>query len=478
MTFIARQIALALGLLASPTLVAVPPLAPPSATALQAEALTTMKKAATFYHDKAAAHGGYVYYYTPDLQKRWGEGQATVDTIFVQPPGTPTVGLAYLRAYAATGDKFYLEAARETAESLVYGQLQSGGWTQTIHYRTAPRMGQYRNGHGGSWNASSLDDGQTQSALRMLILTDRALEFKHAGIHDAAQYGLTALLAAQFPNGAFPQVWTGPVTPQPIVKAQFPGDDWKTVGKVKDYWNCYTLNDGLAGTVAEVLILAHEVYREERYRKALARLGDFLLLAQMPEPQPGWCQQYNYAMTPIWARKFEPPALTAWEGQDVMNTLIRIARETADQKYLAPIPRALEYYRKCLLPDGRVARYYEFKTNKPLYMDASYQLTYDDSTAPPHYGWKQPAHFDVIEKAYLEARAHRAVEPTPTSPVTTDDVQKIIQALDAEGRWISTFSGERLVGQPKFPDAFRYLSSEVFSRNVETLCTYLAPTRK
>jgi hypothetical protein len=34
-----------------------------------------------------------------------------------------------------------------------------------------------------------------------------------------------------------------------------------------------------------------------------------------------------------------------------------------------------------------------------------------------------------------------------------------------------------VVGQPKFPKGFRYLSSEVFSRNVEVLSEYLRATR-
>ena len=69
---------------------------------LRDEALAALKQAATFQREKAARHGGYVYYSTPDLKERWGEGKATDDTIFVQPPGTPTVGMAYLRAFAAT----------------------------------------------------------------------------------------------------------------------------------------------------------------------------------------------------------------------------------------------------------------------------------------------------------------------------------------------------------------------------------------
>jgi PelA/Pel-15E family pectate lyase len=429
------------------------------------EAAQALKKAATFYRTKVARHGGYVYYTSLDLQERWGEGKALPDQIFVQPPGTPTVGLAYLKAHAATGDAFYLEAARETAEALVYGQLESGGWTQTINFGGGGRAAKYRGKPAGNWNTSSLDDGQTQTALRFLMLADQALGFKHEKIHEAALYGLDALLKAQFPNGAFPQVWTGPVAAKPVVKAGYPDYDWRTEGRIKNYWDLYTLNDGLAGTVCDTLIEAHRIYKDAKVKAAVEKLGDFLILAQMPDPQPGWCQQYTYEMKPAWARKFEPPAITAWEGQDVMKTLIKIHRFTGDKKYLEPIAKALAYYRKLLLPDGRVARYYELKTDKPLYMDAQYQLTYDDAAAPSHYGWKQAARFDEIEKE-LQA-------PPKAAPPTEAEMRKIVAALDDQGRWVSTYAGEGLVGQPKFAAGFQFLNSAVFSRNVETLGAFL-----
>jgi PelA/Pel-15E family pectate lyase len=452
------------------------PAEPPS----RDEALTALKRAAAFYRGKAASHGGYVYYYSPDLKDRWGEGRVSAETIFVQPPGTPTVGLAYLTAHAATGDRFYLDAAREAAGALVYGQLESGGWTQVIHFAPPERgrLGKYRKGKGGSWNASSLDDGQTQAALRLLVRTDRALDFKHPEIHESAGYGLAALLKAQFPNGAFPQVWVGPVEPRPVLRARFPEYDWKTEGKVKDYWNYYTLNDGLAGDVADALITAHGVYKDDQYSAALERLGDFLVLAQMPDPQPGWCQQYNFEMVPIWARKFEPPAVTGWESQDAMETLIRVARYTGKKKYLDPIPRALAYLKASLLPDGRVARYYEFKTNKPLYMDAQYRLTHDDSAAPAHYGWKQPARLGGIEAAY---KAALAGDPPPSrrgDEELTEEVRRVLRELDDEGRWVSRYAGERLVGRPNFAPGFRYLSSAVFARNVEVLSEFIGSRRK
>jgi PelA/Pel-15E family pectate lyase len=457
---------------------------------LRADATKALKTAATFYRTKVASRGGYVYYYTPDLKQRWGEGVANEDTIFVQPPGTPTVGMAYLKAFEATGEKFYADAARETAEALVYGQLESGGWTQTIirpgeppagspepppAFGKANRVGKYRNGKGGNWNVSSLDDGQTQAALVMLMRADRAIDFKHKEIHEAVAYGLDRLLAAQFRSGGFPQVWQKAAEDFRAVPAKYPDYDWKTEGRVKNYWDFPTLNDGLAGTVAEVLIEAHQTYKDAKYKDALAKLGDFLVLAQMPDPQPGWCQQYSREMVPIWARKFEPAAITGWESQDAMRTLIKIARYTGEKKYLEPIPKALAYFNKSLLPDGRVPRFYELKTNKPLYMNARYELTYDDSATPDHYGWKQSAHFKEIEKEYEDAKAGRAPKAARglAAKELEADVRRIVNALDAEGRWVSTYGGERLVGQPKFAPGFKFVSSAVFSTNMEALGAYL-----
>jgi hypothetical protein len=117
------------------------------------------------------------------------------------------------------------------------------------------------------------------------------------------------------------------------------------------------------------------------------------------------------------------------------------------------------------------------KTNKPLYMDSKYQLTYDDSAAPSHYGWQQSARFEQIERA-LQAAMKGETPPPQRRSVSDERVRKIMRDLDDQGRWVSTYSGERLIGQPKFADKFRYLSSEVFCRNIETLRAYVASPRK
>jgi PelA/Pel-15E family pectate lyase len=452
---------------------------PPVQFALTSEAKAAMRRAAGFYHGQVATHGGYVYFYSRDLSVRWGEGAATADQIWVQPPGTPTVGLAYLAAYDATGDDFYLKAATDAAEALIYGQLDSGGWTNCVDFDPNGRTAQYRNGRGRGKNYSSLDDGQTQSAIRLIINADAAHDFQHAEIHEAARIALDALLAAQFPNGAFPQVWDGPVEPHPALRASFPDYDWRTEGRIKEYWDMYTLNDNVCGYVAQALIDAFRIYDDERYLESLKRLGDFLILAQMPDPQPGWAQQYNYDMKPIWARKFEPPGMASDETQETIETLMWIAVVTGDEKYLAPIPRALEWLRSSVLPNGQLARYYEFRTNTPLYMVRRgdvYTLTYDDSDLPSHYGWQIAARIDELQQRFDELN-HDGLSPAEPESVSADEVRAIIAGLDNEGRWLKTYAGERLVGQGKFREGEEYLSSELFSENLTTLSRFVATSR-
>ncbi len=442
---------------------------------LPADAVSGMRRAAVYYSQHVAMRGGYVYYYSLDLKTRWGEGEATPTQIWVQPPGTPTVGMAFVSAFEATGDKVFLDAATAAGEALLAGQLRSGGWSHAIDFDAkGKRSGDYRSGLGRGKNNSTFDDGTTQAALLFLMQLDQAHKFQHAAIHEGAQYALDSVLQAQFPNGAFPQVWTGPVSKQPILKASYPKYDWKTENHVKEYWNFYTLNDDLAGDITPTLIAAAEIYQDKRPREALRRLGDFLLLAQMPEPQPAWAQQYNYEMHPCWARKFEPPAITGYESQDAIRTLMEVYRQTGDKRYLAPIPKALKYLQACVLPDGQMARYYELQTNRPLYMTRDYQLTYDDSDVPTHYGWKHRPKLDQLQSEYDALLAGKSGLPNPRSLNSlTKDARAILSELDKQGRWVSVVDGGRLTGQPKFGDVREYLDSGVFSKNITRLAEYV-----
>ncbi|MCI0376862.1 MAG: hypothetical protein L0215_04600 [Gemmataceae bacterium] len=459
------------------------------------QARSALRKAVTFFRTKVAADGGYLWRYSEDLSKREGEGKATATQAWVQPPGTPAVGLAFLEAHRATGDKFYLDAARETAHALVKGQLRSGGWDYRIEfdpklrrkyaYRADGRLlpsppGRGVGGEGaGTNNTSTLDDNTTQSALRFLMLVDEALARKDAAIHEAAQFGLAKLLEVQYPNGAWPQRYEKAPDPIkiPVKKASYP-ESWPRLFPGKDYRAFYTFNDNSIADAIDVLFEAERIYGEDKYRRAAEKAGDFMILAQMPDPQPGWAQQYDLDMHPAWARKFEPPAVTGGESQGVMRTLLKLCRATGHKKYLEPLPRALAYYRGSLLPDGRLARFYELKSNKPLYFTRKYELTYQDDDLPTHYAFKVGNGLDAIAKEYeslknLDPAERKDPAPpakTKVTPALTAQVRKVIAALDEQGRWVENGT---LRFQGPQDDTRRIIACNTFIRNVKTLSGYL-----
>ncbi|TWU03883.1 pectate lyase [Neorhodopirellula pilleata] len=440
-------------------------------------AAKALRDAGGYFHQQVARHGGYVYHTMLDTNQRWGEGIASEDQIWVQPPGTPTVGLAFLRAYFATNDPALLDAARDAAESLVAGQLKSGGWTNCIDFDPkGSQVADYRNLPGRGRNNSSLDDGQTQSALLFLMAFDEATEFQNASVHGSVGLALEALLAAQFGNGGFPQVWTGPINKGISKKASLPEQDAQTVTRIKNYWDMATLNDNVTGYVADVLIEADRIYNDPKFLKRLIRLGGFLKLAQLPSPQAGWAQQYDDEMRPIWARKFEPPAVSSDETMEVLETLMKISLATGDRSFLEPIPAAAKWLQASRLPAGDFARYYECGTNRPLYMKRvgkNYELTYDDSDLPDHYAFKIADRTATLGQKYKNVLAGKPLQPqTPMSKITQQAVTAIA-SLDDEHRWVSVYDGARLVGQPKMPIGARYLSSEMFAENMMAIADYV-----
>ena len=413
---------------------------------LRGEALLAARKATTFYHTEVAYKGGYLWRYSADLSLREGEGKQTKTTVWIQPPGTPAMGEAYTRLYMATGDALFLEAAKATADTLRLGQLRSGGWNNGIDfapdqrvryaYRVEPLRRKAR-------DVSSLDDDKTQSCLRFLIQLDRATKFRDPAVHEMVTYALDALLRAQYPNGAFPQVWDA--TPRegtfPALPASYPDSYSRSYRGHQQYWYRYTLNDNLMPDVMSVLFLAEDVYGDPRYRAAAEKAARFLLLAQLPEPQPAWAQQYDFEMQPIWARKFEPPAVSGGESQGILRLLMEYYRRTGNRQYLKPIPPALTYLQRSLLPDGQLARFYELQTNRPLYFDREYVLTYDDANTPTHYGFKVSSKLRGIADEYQELIATPADELKPTwnrwRTVRDREIQRIIDTLDPRGGWVS-----------------------------------------
>src|SRR5687768_7741473 len=105
-----------------------------TAPALRTEALEALERGAEFFRKQVAVEGTYLWNYSDDLVYREGETRATNTQAWVQPPGTPSVGVAFLSAWQATSNHLFLEAAKDTAYGLLRGQLNSGGWTYSIDF--------------------------------------------------------------------------------------------------------------------------------------------------------------------------------------------------------------------------------------------------------------------------------------------------------------------------------------------------------
>ena len=403
--------------------------------------------------------------------------------------------MAYLAAYQSCGDEWLLDAAKETADALIRTQFVSGGWDSHIEFdpqeRTkyayrvdAAQVGKRRR------NTTTFDDNKTQSATTFLMRLDQQLNFKNDRLHEAVTYALDAAIKAQYANGAWPQRYNGSSDSdsddsrkqtQPV-KASFP-KTWPRSYPKEKYDHFYTLNDDTISDLIAMMLDAWEIYGDDRYLESALRGGDFLLLAQLPEPQPGWAQQYDRKMQPAWARKFEPPAITGSESQAAMRTLMLLYRRTAAKtqnadRFLQPIPRAIEYYRSSLLDDGKLARFYELGSNRPLFFTRDYELTYSSDDVPTHYAFIVSSKLDSIESELKRIRKtpiDQLWKPQTRSSVKqsaelTKRVRRLIASQDDRGAWVE--SG-RLKKYGQDDPTTQVIRSKTFAANIQTLAQWL-----
>ena len=490
----------ALWILVGPIACSPPPEGPGPPAASPDEVRRALKQAVEFFRSRVSNSGGYHFRYAADLSYGRSEAAHGPTQVTVQTSGTPLVGMAYLRTYEATADPYYLEAARETALLLVRGQHCSGGWDYIIELDpngAAPtptgstgivpsgRIPLCKTAPSGSRAASTLDDNVTQGALRLLMRVDRELEFQDAEIHEASLFALDQLARAQYPNGAWPQRFRDVSdSGLPAGRSAAYPDSWPREWPGPDYRHHYTLNDNAILDVIDTFLEAARIYGEPRYRDVAAKGGDFLLLAQMPDPQPAWAQQYDSRMHPAWGRIFEPPSVTGSESQAVLQMLLVLYRETGLKKYLEPLPRAVEYLRKSdLSADGPwrqaggrcgpgalcLARFYELGTNRPLFITKGsrirletgpsrlldgYELSYSPESVILHYGlWTDGNRLEQAEQEYrsLLSRDPSAIRRPerlqglspwrgetayPSGPELARLAGSLVRSLDPRGAWV------------------------------------------
>ena len=419
-------------------------------SALAIEAEHSLEKGIAFMQS-LAIEGGYVYDYSMDGKEKWGEGKTDDRTIEVQPPGTPAVGMSFLTAYRVTKNKDFLKAAEEAANALILGQNELGGWEHKIYFDRP------------TGKKVSFDDNQTQSAISFLMELDQ--EIDRPTLTEAVEKALDMMLESQLDNGGWPH--------------QYP---WQ--GNYHDY---ATFNDQGINDCIRVMIEANSYYEEEGITKSLQKVGRFLMISQLPPPQPGWAQQYNEYLQPAWARTFEPPAVCPSASVHNIHSLIDLYLHTGQGKFLEPIPDAIRWLKTSRLPNGKWGRFLELGTNKALYydrgrirVDSLHQLSLERSTG---YGYEVNLKeaLDAVELRFQQASDQATDAPEIDQENTIKElaanVREIIKSQDKLGRWIvhqdqfrKQVTGRRWNGEYRVEDR---ISSALFNQNVRALCEFL-----
>lgn len=222
--------------------------------------------------------------------------------------------------------------ARHIADVIVSFQTPAGGWSKNLDMAGTPRLrgqsytagdlskypgtGDFDAPHDPSWNyVGTLDNDATNTQLHFLALVSAATPGKAAEPYRASFLkGIRYLLAAQFPNGGWPQVW-------PLQGG---------------YHDAITYNDNAVTESAETLTAVSEggsdyafVPADLRRRSgAAARHAlDCILATQViiNGKRTIWAQQHDaLTLAPVAARNYEPAALATGESAALLIYLMQL----------------------------------------------------------------------------------------------------------------------------------------------------------
>lgn len=402
---------------AAPMLASAPAFALPQVGPDRTAMLAAMKRATRFMVDEASVGGGYVWSALPDFSRRWGELEAAPTMIWVQPPGTATMGHLFLDAWRATGDEDYFAAATAAGRALVRGQHPSGGWDYVIdtagedslkrwygtYGRNAWRMEEFHHHYG---NATFDDAGTAEASQLMLRLYLARREREWRGPLDRA---IAFVLDSQYANGGWPQ--------------RFPLSMDAGLHGRPNYTGYITFNDDVAGENIKFLIFAYQTLGDRRLVAPIRRAMDCFLACQQPAPQAGWgLQHLPDTLQPSAARTYEPEALATHTTAANVEALFGFYRLTGDRKYIARVPEALDWLESVRLParlqrDGRThPTFVALDSNQPLYVhrrgsnvvNGAYYADSNPEDTVIHY-----SSFRAVDVARLRAEYERLAAMTP-----------------------------------------------------------------
>jgi hypothetical protein len=384
----------------------------------------TMHRATEFMVDKVAYRGGYLWNYLPDMSRRWGEMEARETMIWLQPPGTSSMGHVFLDAYHATGDEYYYRAAEQVGAALIWGQHPSGGWNYVVDFagdrdlrdwyatvgRNAWRLEEFQHYYG---NATFDDQVTTDAATFLLRLYVEKLDPRYKAPVDRA---IAFVLDSQYPIGAWPQ--------------RFPLNHEFSKHGLADYSSYYTFNDGVAWENVSFLIQCYQVLGDARLLDPISRGMSFFLVSQQGAPSPGWALQYTPDLKPAAARTYEPLSLASHTTASNIGHLISFYQLTGDTRYLARVPEALDWLDSVKLPQPDAKgnthpTFIEPRTNRPLYVhrrgsniaNGEYFVDYDPKRTVGHYSSTRKIDTAALRERYEEARKADVEQLAKNSPL-------------------------------------------------------------
>ncbi len=435
---------------------------------LPIEAEQTMLQATKFMFEKASTNGGYVWYYSPDFSRQWGEMEAYKTMIWLQHPGTVSMGHLFLDAYKVTGNEYYYQAAVKAASAIIWGQSHEGGWNYMIDFAGDRSLKQWYNTIGkNGWRLeefqhyygnSTFDDDITSNAARFLLRM--YLEKMDPAFKPALDKAINFIIESQYPIGGWPQRY-------PLKY------DFNKQGH-PDYTSFYTFNDDVIWENIHFLIQCYQVLGEERFLDPIRRGMKFYLTSQ--DACGAWGFQLNMALETAGARTYEPAAFMPAPTFTNAMLLLKFYQYTGDRKFLIHVPDAIKWLEATKLPaneiDGERSHptFVEMGTNKAIYVHRKgsnvkygyYYTDYNNQNLLGHYSGKRRVPIEELKTEYARLAALSPEEVTKDSPLKNEQftgigtpqtfydlnrdgfkflpnetvVKEIIQSLDREGRWL------------------------------------------
>lgn len=384
-------------------------------------ALAAMKRATAFMLEKAAYRGGYVWAYSADFSRRWGEMEAYPSMIWMQPPGTATMGHLYLDCLEATGDDFYYRAALSVADGIIAAQLPAGGWNYMHDFAGEDSIRRWydtigKNGwrleefHHYDGNATFDDEGTAEASQFLL----RAyLVQREARLLPPLQRAIQFVLDSQYANGGWPQRF-------PRAEGEAP------------YAPYITFNDAVADANILFLLMVYHTLGDERALAAIRRAMEIFPATQGAGSQPAWSLQHHHeTLQPMGARTYEPESYATHTTAGNIAQMMDFYEWTGERRFIERLPQALDWLDSLRLPDDQVrvpGRHYptfiEFETNRARInhrrgsnaRSGEYYWDYNPENPITHYSqWR------AINAAALRERLERLSASGPDlaqSPLT------------------------------------------------------------